>query len=261
MTFDDQFSKAVEGEASWKTSDFDRQPTATTSTSRQASAMSWSTPGAKGCQGPSGCWPRCCSPTSSGPPNEPPATGGGRSCSTAMTRGGRPAGRSAGGRLIKSAGDGILAVSDPGRGIRWALALRAELQGSGIEIGAGSTPARSTSAGDDVGGIAVHTAARTMAVAAGPGEVLVSRTVRNSHPQGPGGRHEKVTIAGRFSPDQRYCRLCASRILARSSLGRSTTRTSMPASWRAAAGHERGERKGAAACSSLKRRSRRGRRP
>jgi hypothetical protein len=138
----------------------------------------------------------------------------------------------------------------PRSGHPLALALRAELQGSGIEIGAGSTPARSTSAGDDVGGIAVHTAARTMAAVAGPGEVLVSRPVRNSHPQGPGGRQERVTIAGRFSPDQRYCRLCASRILARSSLGRSTTRTSMPASRRATAGHERGERKGAAACSS-----------
>jgi class 3 adenylate cyclase len=97
-------------------------------------------------------------------------------------QGRRPAGRAAGGRLIKSAGDGILAVSDaPGRGIRCALALRAELQGSGIEIRAGSTPARSTSADDDVGRIAVHTAVRTMA-AAGPGEILVSRTVRNSHP-------------------------------------------------------------------------------
>jgi hypothetical protein len=112
--------------------------------------------------------------------------------------------------------------------------------------GRAPTPARSTSTGDDVGGIAVHTAARTMA-AAGPGEILVSRTVRNSHPQGPGGRREKTTIAGRFSPDQRYWRLCASRSLTRSSSGRSTTRTSMPASRRAAAGHERGERKGAAA--------------
>ena len=52
MTFDDQFYKAVEGEASWKTSDFDRQPTVTTSTSREASRRRGRHPGAPGCQGP-----------------------------------------------------------------------------------------------------------------------------------------------------------------------------------------------------------------
>jgi class 3 adenylate cyclase len=84
-----------------------------------------------------------------------------------------------GGRLIKSTGDGILAVFDgPGRGIRCALALRKELRESGIEIRAGLHTGEVDLRGDDVGGIAVHLAARIMA-AAGPGEVLVSRTVRD----------------------------------------------------------------------------------
>jgi class 3 adenylate cyclase len=84
-----------------------------------------------------------------------------------------------GGRLIKSTGDGVLAVFDaPGRAIRSALALRAELRGSGIEIRAGLHTGELDFRGDDVGGIAVHIAARIMAAAA-PGEVLVSRTVRD----------------------------------------------------------------------------------
>jgi class 3 adenylate cyclase len=85
----------------------------------------------------------------------------------------------AGGRLVKGTGDGILAVFDgPGQGIRCALALRGELRDSGIEVRAGLHTGEVELRRDDVGGIAVHLAARIMA-AAGPGEVLVSRTVRD----------------------------------------------------------------------------------
>ena len=84
-----------------------------------------------------------------------------------------------GGRWVKSTGDGVLAVFDgPGRAIRCALALRTELRGIGIEIRAGLHTGALDLLDDDVGGIAVHIAARIMA-AAGPGEVLVSRTVRD----------------------------------------------------------------------------------
>jgi class 3 adenylate cyclase len=84
-----------------------------------------------------------------------------------------------GGRLIKTTGDGILAVFDgPGRAIRCALALREELRDSGIEVRAGLHTGEVDLRGEDVGGIAVHLAARIMA-AAGPGEVLVSRTVQD----------------------------------------------------------------------------------
>jgi class 3 adenylate cyclase len=83
------------------------------------------------------------------------------------------------GQLVKSTGDGILALFDrPGRGIRCATALRDRLRGSGVEIRAGVHTGEVQLRGDDVGGIAVHLAARVMAAAA-PGEVLVSGTVRD----------------------------------------------------------------------------------
>jgi class 3 adenylate cyclase len=84
-----------------------------------------------------------------------------------------------GGRLVKSTGDGILAIFDgPGQAIRCAAALRAELRPMGLDIRAGVHMGEVERRGDDVGGIAVHIAARIVGVAA-PGEVLVSRTVRD----------------------------------------------------------------------------------
>ena len=84
-----------------------------------------------------------------------------------------------GGRRIKSTGDGVLAGFDgPGRAIRCAGALRKELEGLGIEIRAGIHTGELDVTDDDVGGIAVHIAARIVATA-GPGEILVSRTVRD----------------------------------------------------------------------------------
>jgi class 3 adenylate cyclase len=84
-----------------------------------------------------------------------------------------------GGRLVKETGDGILATFDgPGRAIACALALRGELEAIGIEIRAGLHTGELEVRDGDVGGIAVHIAARVMA-AAGAGEVLVSRTVRD----------------------------------------------------------------------------------
>ena len=84
-----------------------------------------------------------------------------------------------GGRLVKTTGDGILATFDgPGRGIRCAAALRDELGGIGIQIRAGLHTGEVELRDGDVGGIAVHLAARVMATA-GSGEILVSRTVRD----------------------------------------------------------------------------------
>jgi class 3 adenylate cyclase len=84
-----------------------------------------------------------------------------------------------GGRLVKSTGDGILAIFDrPGRAVRSATALRDGLRGHGIEIRAGLHTGEVQFRGADVGGIAVHIAARVMA-AAGAGEVLVSGTVHD----------------------------------------------------------------------------------
>jgi class 3 adenylate cyclase len=84
-----------------------------------------------------------------------------------------------GGRLIKTTGDGLLATFDgPGRGIRCAAALRDELGGIGVQIRVGLHTGEVELRDGDVGGIAVHIAARVMA-AAGPGEILTSRTVRD----------------------------------------------------------------------------------
>ncbi|HEX8132070.1 MAG TPA: adenylate/guanylate cyclase domain-containing protein [Actinomycetes bacterium] len=84
-----------------------------------------------------------------------------------------------GGKLVKTTGDGILAVFDgPGQAIRCAAALRAELRPLGLEVRAGLHTGEVERRGDDVGGIAVHIGARIMEAAA-PGEVLVSRTVRD----------------------------------------------------------------------------------
>ena len=59
-----------------------------------------------------------------------------------------------------------------------AAALREELRGIGTQIRAGVHAGEVELRDGDVGGIAVHIAARVMA-AADPGEVLVSRTVRD----------------------------------------------------------------------------------
>jgi class 3 adenylate cyclase len=83
------------------------------------------------------------------------------------------------GQLVQTTGDGILATFEGlGRGIGCAAALRDELAGIGLHIRAGLHTGEVELRGDDVGGIAVHIAARVMA-AAGSGEILTSRTVRD----------------------------------------------------------------------------------
>jgi class 3 adenylate cyclase len=84
-----------------------------------------------------------------------------------------------GGRLVKTTGDGILATFDgPGRAIGCATALREQLEEVGLRLRAGLHAGEVELREGDVGGIAVHIAARVLA-AAGEGEVVVSRTVRD----------------------------------------------------------------------------------
>jgi class 3 adenylate cyclase len=83
------------------------------------------------------------------------------------------------GELVKTTGDGILAVFEsPGAAIAGVRALRDELRAIGIDIRAGLHTGEIEYRGADLGGIGVHIAARIMN-AAGPGEILVSRTVRD----------------------------------------------------------------------------------
>jgi class 3 adenylate cyclase len=84
-----------------------------------------------------------------------------------------------GGTVVKSTGDGHLATFDgPTQAIRCAEALRADAETLGIEIRAGIHTGECELMEADIGGIAVHIAARILAQA-GAGEVLVSRTVRD----------------------------------------------------------------------------------
>lgn len=83
------------------------------------------------------------------------------------------------GRVIKNTGDGILATFDgPARAIRCACRIGETIRDLGIEIRAGLHAGEVELRGDDIGGIAVHTAARVMGEA-GPGEILVSSTVKD----------------------------------------------------------------------------------
>lgn len=84
------------------------------------------------------------------------------------------------GRVVKSLGDGALAVFDgPSRAISGATAIRDGVRHLGVEVRAGLHTGECELLGDDdVGGLAVHIGARVSGLAA-PGEVLVSSTVRD----------------------------------------------------------------------------------
>jgi class 3 adenylate cyclase len=80
------------------------------------------------------------------------------------------------GREVKTTGDGILAMFDsPTRAVRAAVAIASSCRALGIEIRAGIHTGEVEEVGADVRGIAVHVAARVMALA-GPGEVMISST-------------------------------------------------------------------------------------
>jgi len=83
------------------------------------------------------------------------------------------------GREIDTAGDGFFASFDgPARGIRCARAIVDAVRPPGIEIRAGLHTGEVEQIGDKVGGLAVSIGAR-VAANAGPGEVVVSQTVRD----------------------------------------------------------------------------------
>jgi class 3 adenylate cyclase len=83
------------------------------------------------------------------------------------------------GREIDTAGDGLFAAFDgPARAIRCACRIRDELRPLDLEIRSGLHAGECEVVGEKIGGIAVHIGAR-VAAAAGPGEVLVSNTVKD----------------------------------------------------------------------------------
>jgi class 3 adenylate cyclase len=84
-----------------------------------------------------------------------------------------------GGRMVKTLGDGLLAIFEvPRDAILFAKALSEDLKTDDIEIRAGLHTGEVDLRGADVGGIGVHIASRIM-TAAGSSEILTSRTVRD----------------------------------------------------------------------------------
>ncbi len=107
------------------------------------------------------------------------------------------------GILVKNTGDGILATFDgPGRAVRCALAFSTAARQIGLPLRAGLHTGEIEIRGRDVGGIAVHAAARVMAQSQAS-EVLVSRVVTDLV-AGAGlkfterGSHELKGLPGRW---------------------------------------------------------------
>ena len=79
--------------------------------------------------------------------------------------------------MIKSTGDGVLATFDgPGRALRCAGAIRGAVLRLGLDVRSGLHIGEVERRGDDITGMAV-VIARRICDLAGPGEILVSRTV------------------------------------------------------------------------------------
>ncbi len=108
------------------------------------------------------------------------------------------------GRTVKALGDGVLATFDgPARAIMCADSVRKMARSEfGLELRAGMHTGEVEVIGDDIGGIAVHIAARILGFA-GPGEMLVSGTVKDLV-VGSGitfedrGEHELRGVPGRW---------------------------------------------------------------
>jgi class 3 adenylate cyclase len=86
----------------------------------------------------------------------------------------------AAGQVVKTTGDGVLARFDgAARAVRCAQSLVTEAKRLGIPVRAGVHVGECDQRGDDIGGMAVHVAARVMALA-GANEVLATSTVREA---------------------------------------------------------------------------------
>jgi class 3 adenylate cyclase/alpha-beta hydrolase superfamily lysophospholipase len=82
-----------------------------------------------------------------------------------------------GGRVIRTTGDGVLAVFEgPGRAVQCALSLRDALHTIGVRIRAGIHTGEIEVASDDISGIGVHVAARVLSHA-DDGQIWVSGVV------------------------------------------------------------------------------------
>jgi pimeloyl-ACP methyl ester carboxylesterase len=87
--------------------------------------------------------------------------------------------RQVGGRVVKTTGDGMLALIDgPSRAVHAARELRSAVADLGLRLRAGIHTGEIERSKDDVAGLGVHIAARLMSLA-GPDEVFTSGTARD----------------------------------------------------------------------------------
>jgi class 3 adenylate cyclase len=83
------------------------------------------------------------------------------------------------GREVSTAGDGLLATFDgPARAIRCAGSVRERMRPLGLQVRTGLHTGECELIGDNIGGLAVHIAARVAATAR-PDDVMVSSTVKD----------------------------------------------------------------------------------
>ena len=105
------------------------------------------------------------------------------------------------GRVVKWTGDGMLAVFDGAeRAARSAILLRASVSDLGLEVRQAIHSGEVDASGGDVRGMAVHVAARILALAQ-PNEILISGTVQDlldgsSFSFADRGRHELKGVSG-----------------------------------------------------------------
>jgi len=110
----------------------------------------------------------------------------------------------AGGRLVNTTGDGILAIFDaPGRAVRAAIAIQAVARASGLAVRAGVHTGECSWLADTVAGLAVHIAARICALGKAD-EVMASATVRGFATESvlsfePEGRHKLKGVPGEWT--------------------------------------------------------------
>jgi uncharacterized protein (TIGR00369 family) len=108
------------------------------------------------------------------------------------------------GREVKTTGDGFLLTFDsPGRAVQCARAIRDGVGRFGLAVRAGLHTGECEVSENDLAGIAVHIASRVQSLA-GPGEILVSATVRDlvagsGLPFEDRGRHALKGIEGEWS--------------------------------------------------------------
>jgi class 3 adenylate cyclase len=108
------------------------------------------------------------------------------------------------GNVVKTIGDGIIATFDsPARAVRCAAAIRDAVEPLGLRIRAGLHTGEIDLHDGDIGGIAVHIAARVVALAE-PGEILASGAlpallVGSDITFEPRGEHELKGVPGSWS--------------------------------------------------------------